>query len=122
MNNINEKGGAFLELSKLSDSVNRRMKDIKEEEEEFASLSNSKLDDLPAFKKSQLSMETPSKFMDAKDSSEFREDSWKIKTAMISLAIVDKFKGINPYSIYIDTVFFLKKLIIKPQYVIFQIN
>lgn len=115
MQNQNEypgKGGAFLEsqdLSKLSDSVNRRMKDIKEEEEEFSSLSNSKLDDLPIFKKFQFSMETPSKFMDAKEPSESREETWKIKTAMICCAIIDKFKGVNPYSIYTDTVIFLKK-------------
>ena len=112
---MTEKGGMFLEsqdLSKLSDSANRRMKDIKEEEEEFSSLSNSKLEELSLYKKSQLSMETPSKFVDAKDPVETKEETMKTKITMIYRAILDKFKSVNPYSIYADSVLFFKLIIL----------
>lgn len=104
-------GGLFMEcqdISKLPDSANRRMKDIKEEEEEISSLSNSKLEDLPRFKKSEFSMETPLKRFESKESGESKEETLKLQITVIYRAILDKFKGTNPYSIYMELVIFFK--------------
>ena len=68
------------------------MKGIKEEEED-SSLSSSKIDEIPKLKKSQVSVDS-GKLM------EMQEETLKYKTSVIYQAILEKFKGCNPYSIF----------------------
>lgn len=87
---------------KYSDVWIKRMKDIKEEEEE-SSLSNSKIDEqLPKLKKKDFSVESAFK------QNEIQEENIKGETIIIFNAVLEKFKGINPYDIYSEFVILFK--------------
>ena len=53
-------------------------------------------------------METPLKRFESKESGESKEETLKLQITVIYRAILDKFKGTNPYSIYMELVIFFK--------------
>jgi len=101
------KSSGFLQESqeflKLSNFTVKKMNEIQEEEED-SSLSNYKIDELPRFQKSEVS---GSSFKGM----EIKEETMKEKTTLIYQAVLEKFKGYNPYSTYSEMVLFLYKII-----------
>lgn len=99
------------DTSKFSESLNPRMRDIKEEDEEISSMSNSKFDELPKFRKEDFSVETPLKILELNP--EMMEEIIKQKTSIIYNAILEKFKAGNPCAIYMEMVLFKYYLQVK---------